>query len=156
MSWAFIWEKILEDRRARNMQRQLENARLTVENCRIERAPASAEVEFELAALRAERDQLAEALGMADHQQHEVARALGLELACDSVFRHYAILETIAVMKRRDPSAGTAPDPDPGRPVKPHRSGGGTPRVQCVLTECAHPGKCAAACFAHEQPTGYV
>ena len=48
------------------------------------------------------------------------------------------------------------PPADVGRPVRLHRSGGGTPAVHCVLTECAHPGKCATACFAHEQSTGYA
>jgi hypothetical protein len=89
--------KALAHERVRNGELRAENDKLRHD------AELSDEVNCGVAA---ENATLREALDMAGHQQHEVARALGLELACDSVYRHYAILETIAVMKRRDASAG--------------------------------------------------
>lgn len=53
----------------------------------------------DLDALRAERDQLREALGMAEVQQHEVAKALRLEPSGDSVYLHYQIMAVLDAVR---------------------------------------------------------
>lgn len=82
------------------------------------------------------------------------ARVAELEAACRTG------LVSLNALHRGDlgEALRQALDAETGRPVKPHRSGGGTPRVQCPLTTCGHEKLCSISgkCFAIEQSTGYV
>ena len=50
-------------------------------------------------AREAELTALREALGMAEHQQHEVAKALRLEPTGDSVYVHYQIMAVLDALR---------------------------------------------------------
>lgn len=58
--------------------------------------------------LRAERDQLREALGMMEVQQQEVAKALRLEPSDDSVYLHYQIMAVLDALQDRISSGSAA------------------------------------------------
>ena len=55
----------------------------------------------------AERDQLREALGMAEEQQREVAKALRIDPTGDSVYLHYQILSVIDAVRTSFPTTGS-------------------------------------------------